>query len=546
MDIRELQQRMPRKAWKEVKEKMYRHTRGVGLGTYLKQQRPNEPEEVLNFRVKTLNKLTKDVLRKGLNNSKRMLLETPLLLDCNEEVEALAKGDNFDSYGAYVDLHQRIIKELQNVIEDPNGLLAVIPISLGEDINPQNTPLNERVFYYIDYIPSDNVYYFSNEMAIYEWRGVKFLDDANAIYQLIENENSTRTELWYNHQTGHKLSTYLGGYMSSDENGNPFLDSFFDGAVEYADAFINQNENLKAEFLQNSFPIREFREIPCNNHECKKGQVPDLENGGMKSCGTCNGSGKLLNYNTNTIFTRPRATKIGEVNTNPNEDPLVSYYSAPMEGTKLNKEYTYELLEKAGEAIGATIQRTNQSGVAKEEDKESYYSMLAQILENTARLYQFTVSCIQSIWANDIDTPIKVTASKDIRMNSQSYLLNLVKTYKDAGLPEQLIANQLSEYVKRTTSIEDSILIKILPRVDVLYGKTSQDIVMLKSMANSPVNEYALFVHLNAYRIFKVIEFNGKTEEEIIEEFNTLAKAEFDVYVSENKTIELNEFTELI
>jgi hypothetical protein len=131
-----------------------------------------------------------------------------------------------------------------------------------------------------------------------------------------------------------------------------------------------------------------------------------------------------------------------------------------MTGTELNYRFSFDLYDRAGEAIGATVTKMAQSGVAKEEDKESYYSMLAQIMQNTVRLYHFSVSCIQSIWANDQLTAIKVTPSKDIRLNSQSYILSLVNTYKDAGVPAEIISTQLSQLVSRNTNTKESIIIK--------------------------------------------------------------------------------------
>jgi hypothetical protein len=541
LDLNQLKYAMPKEAWQDVKSKMYRHTRGVGMGEYLRIQRPSEPREVLEFRIKTLHKLTKDVFRKGLNNSVRMLLETPLLLDCNAEVKQLVESDNFDSHSGWTDLYKKIVDHFQDVIEDPNGMLVVLPINgMGEQIEPSTVPENERVYFYIDYVSSDNVVFYSNDMAIFEWKGRVFQDTKDVIFELKKQTNGYIQEVWYVHNTGHKLSTHLGGYNSSDENNRKFYDSFFDGAVEFADAFVNQFENLKAEMLQNSFPLREFREMTCNT--CKgKGRLPNEKNE-ITECQPCNGSGKIVNFNTNSIFFKPKRQSLADDTTTPTQDPLVTYYAPPMTGTELNYRFSFDLYDRAGEAIGATVTKMAQSGVAKEEDKESYYSMLAQIMQNTVRLYHFSVSCIQSIWANDQLTSIKVTPSKDIRLNSQSYILSLVNTYKDAGVPAEIISTQLSQLVSRNTNTKESIIIKLLPLVDTLYGKSMQDIVMLKSMAGSPVSEFGLYVHLNAYRIMKQIEFQDKSNEQIISEFNELAKSEFDKYKSDNPTFVINEF----
>jgi hypothetical protein len=106
----------------------------------------------------------------------------------------------------------------------------------------------------------------------------------------------------------------------------------------------------------------------------------------------------------------------------------------------------------------------------------------------------------------------------------------LVKTYREAGVPPEMVADQLSQLVKRNTSIDEAKIIKLMPRVNVLYGKPMQDIVMLKSMAGSPVNDYTLFVNLNAYRIFKMIDLKDKDNEQIIAEFDRVARIEFENY----------------
>jgi hypothetical protein len=529
LDLNQLKNSMPKDSWHEVKEKLYRHTRGVGMDTYLRKQRPSEPNDVLKWRIDTLNKLTKDVFRRGLNNATRMLLETPLLLDCNEEVRAYVENDNFYSHSGWVNMYSKLVDYFQYIIEDPNGLLAVIPISEGkEELSPQLTPTNERLGFKLDYIPSENLVFYSADVAIYYWDGHLFYDDTENIWELFPISGGYRFELWYNHNAGHKLSSHLGGYKSSDKNNKPYFDSFFDGAVEFADGFVNQYENLRAEMLRNSFPISEFREMPCN--VCNGKKHVTLDDGTVEDCKNCNATGKLIHYNTNTAFIRPKKSSLTDLDTGVSQDPLVSYYAPPMTGTELNYKFSFDLYNRAGEAIGATVTKMAQSGVAKEEDKESYYSMLAQIMQNTIRLYQFSVSCIQVIWANDIETPIKITPSKDIRLNSQSYILDLVKTYREAGVPPEMVADQLSQLVKRNTSIDEAKIIKLMPRVNVLYGKPMQDIVMLKSMAGSPVNDYTLFVNLNAYRIFKMIDLKDKDNQEIIAEFDRVARIEFENY----------------
>jgi hypothetical protein len=528
LDLNQLKQSMPKKAWEEVKTKLYRHTRGVGIDLYLQKQRPSEPKEVLKWRIDTLNKLTKDIFRKGLNNANRALIENPLLLDANEEVKQYVESDNFYSHSGWVNLFAKLVDNLQVNIEDPNGLLIVMPISENkEDLTPQATPQNEKIGFKVDYVDSDNVYFYSHDLAIYMWNGRLFYDDNETMWELIETKGGYAFELWYNHNTGHKLSTYLGGYKSSDENGKAYFDSFFDGAVEFADAFMNNNENFRASMVRNAYPISEFREMPCNVCDGKK-YIIDEENQ-HKECGTCHGTGKLFNYNTNTVFIRPKKTSLVDDNASVQADPLVTFYSPPIEGMQLNMTYCDELYRKAGEAIGATITNSNQSGVAKQEDKESYYSMMAQVQQNVIRLYQFSVSCIQSIWANDTETPIKATATGDIRKSSTSYLVDTIEIYKNANVPAQMIANQMSELLKKNSSFDEATIIRLLPQVDVLYGKPSTDIVMLKSMAGSPVNDYTLYVNLNAYRLFKTIDLENKEDFQIINEFNTLAKREFEV-----------------
>jgi hypothetical protein len=527
MDLRQLEMSMPKWAWSEVYTKVTRHTNGTGIADYLRIQRPSEPKEVLDFRIKTLNKLTKDIFRKGLNNAHRVLIETPLLLDANEEVMQLVEADNFDSHSGWVNLYSKIIDLLQNVIQDPNGLLIVVPINgTGEDISPLTVPLNERVYFYIDYVPSSDVIYYSTDMAIYKWKGYTFKDDKNEIYTLTEYNGKVIEDLWYIHNTGHKLSTYLGGYKSQDDNGKEYFDSFFDGAVEFADAFMNQYVNLQATMLQNTFPVREMREMPCN--ACNgKGRLPN-DKGELEDCGTCKGSGKIINYNTNTVFIRPKKTSIAEDNLPVQQDPLITYYNPPIDGANLSYQFSFDLYNRAGEAIGATTVKMAQSGVAKEEDKESYYSMLSQIMSNTVRLYQFTISSIQSIWLNDQQTPISVKPKKDIRENLTDYLINKVNIMKELNVPEPIVSGVLSELLSKYSGYDDSVIIKVLPLVNPLFGKTMQDIVMLKSMAGSPVTDYALYVHLNGYRILKQMDLHEKTIEQIVQEFKVIAEREFN------------------
>lgn len=540
MNLGELKKRMPTKNWAEVRDKLYRHTRGLGIYEYLKKQRPNEPDDVLKFRVETLNKLTKDIFRKGLNNAKRMLLETPLIVDCNEEIKQIALGDNFKAKNdGFTDLYTLLVSWLQYIIEDPNGLLVVIPISTNEELNPSFLTENERVYYHLDYVNSKDIVYKSEQYNIYNWNGYMLMDTKETMWLLTRLSDGTySSELWYNHLTGHKLSTEMGGYDTSNYEDQSYLDSYFDGAVEFADAFINQYENLKAEMLQNSFPIREFREMPCN--QCN-GDGTIIHNEKEIDCKTCSATGKMLHYNTNTIFIRPKSNKLTETDTKAQDDPLIQYYSPPMNGTQLNYTFCFDLYERAGEAIGATVTKMAQSGVAKQEDKESYYSMLSQIMSNIVRLYQFSISSIQSIYLMDTDTPISVTPSKDIKLNSTDYVMHVIKNLETAGVPKEIVSSQLSELMEKTTNSSESVIIKLMPIVDILYGKESQDIVMLKSLTNTPVTPKVLFIHMNAYSVFKEIDLT-QPKETILSQFNIIIEQRFTIFNNENQPIRIGEF----
>lgn len=540
MVLRELRKKIPYKYWENVRQKMYRHTRGIGIYNYLKKQRPNEPDDVLDFRVKTLNKLTKDVFRKGMNNAKKMLLDTPLIFDCNEDLKQIALGDNFKSKNdGYTDLYTLLIDYLQFIIEDPNGLLVVIPIALSEEIIPSFAPQNERIYYHVDYVNSKEIYFKSDDYNIYHWKNYLIKDSLNTMYYLTELNDGTYTEnIWYNHETGHKLSTEMGGYDTSNEDDKSYLDSFFDGAVEFADAFMNQYENLKAEMLQNSFPIREFREMPCN--QCD-GVGTIIHNEKEIECKTCNGTKKMLHYNSNSIFIRPKTNSLIDTDKKAQDDPLIQYYSPPMNGTQLNYTFSFDLYERAGEAIGATVTKMAQSGVAKQEDKESYYSMLSQIMYNMVRLYQFSLSCMQSILFMDWETPIRVNPSKDIKLNSTDYVLNVIKNLETAGVPKEIVSSQLSELMEKTTNSSESVIIKLLPIVDILYGKNSQDIVMLKSLTNTPVTPKALFINMNAYSIFKEIDLK-QDKDVILSEFRRIAEERYNEFQNENQPLKIGDF----
>ncbi len=79
----------------------------------------------------------------------------------------------------------------------------------------------------------------------------------------------------------------LGGNISS----SGYYESFFDGALPFANEALMTFSDHQAVNVQFSYPVREEKGMPCGNQKCRGGYL-DRER--TKICDTCKGTGMTL------------------------------------------------------------------------------------------------------------------------------------------------------------------------------------------------------------------------------------------------------------
>src|ERR1700741_2630124 len=161
--------------WEKVFNRMVVHSRGVPPRDLLDKTFPHEEEEVRKYRLDNYEPITSGEFDKGFDNLYRALTESNWSLTAPDDLKTYLKELNVNQ----IPFWQFMFKVmLRRKIEDPNGLLIVMPY--GEGLISNTKKVDVR----LEMILSCQINYMTNEMIIYKSCEKSLLkDDMNEVYE---------------------------------------------------------------------------------------------------------------------------------------------------------------------------------------------------------------------------------------------------------------------------------------------------------------------------------------------------------------------------
>lgn len=571
----------PPESWREVYHSMIVHTRGVKPVRLLEIKRPNEPQDVREYRLANYKPITKGAINQAIDSIYRVLFGSNWKVEYSTNLDEYLTEKEFPFMGERLDFKQLFFRHLLRLIfDDPNGLLVWMPVnSVSPDLPPIESPENEPIEVTPVYVNSDKIHHFSEEVISYEagmWiveipmgngrtrkekKPYYHILTKDFIYRLVpfwnQGKIEWRLEEYYNlAQTGGEFDAdktfptlvahQFGGNIAFTGEGVRYYDSFFGGFTAFGDDTITAYSDNQAVRVRYNFPFVSFKGQLCL--KCKGSTKISVKEGANKGqlviCDVCNGSGKTVPFTPFGHYVKePPTPNDSEAFTS---SPAVEFYSPDIGILDSSYNTWKDLLELAKDAVNLVFTKESQSGVAKEIDREHKYETLMKISNNFFELMMWSLDIIEAYRVPFASARLdsEVTKPVSFTVKTQGQLTEELTDLIAKEAPQSYIISTSNRLARRIYNDDQEMIYvnDILTKWDVLYGLNSSQVATLK--ASGGANDKDVARHVNGYTILARLAENNDLMSMTTEEAIALADAELQKLMPQTVLIETNEPTE--
>lgn len=559
-----------KKKWREVFIGMATHTRGRKPEELLLKRRPNEEPEIQKYRGENFRPITYGSMNKALDDCYRIVSGISYTINAPDNVKDYIHNTVVGSYSK--SLNKEIINPklfiekitLKRGIEDPNGFLIWFPGGEGvEDSSKKVVPKPKLVLCTKYHYSDDTVFiYQSEEKSELKEQDGKIVKSGEVWYFI------TKTDFWKMYQKGtvenpeweqnnlyrHSLGTFpvivLGGDLiteEEDESSEAYYESFFSPYRAFGDEAIHQFSDWQAIMTTSSFPIKEEFMNECSVRIENKDSTPS--DGEEVYRGGANGDQdgqvmKLVGMSKSPYNTILRKIPLQNINddTLPVEIESVRYINPPIDIAKYSGESWVMLIEKAEDALNIDMTvGVDQSGKAKQLDKEAQYSMITKIGNNFFdNIYLNSLKIIDG-YINRVpfaQSSCSINKPSTFWVKNELDLIHEITTLKSSNAPSFFLSEATLDLAKKRFNGNpvNEKLFKFISLYDPYYIYTTAEKNNLLASAVMTKEDY-----IRSLRMFSILNqmveeltpvgFIDLTYEEMSKMFDTKVKVYFPAQV---------------
>lgn len=485
---------------KEIAETMDLHASGGknpdGTATdrlkkLLWQRRPNEPQEVMDYRLKIITPKTKPTFSKIFSSLQKIRRSSDWSIRYEGEFTKVAEGETLEEYAdenypGFTSLTNWVFTlMLRKYLIDPNAVVYVAPITTDVQPNEYLQPI-AQVFdskNVIDFVENDYAVLLNPVGSIY-YSGGKPVNGKSYIicttmqilrYDQVDGRFNFSLAYQYDHNMGYLPAFKLKGILI-DQNANSFLyESRISGIIPELDEAIREYSDLQAAKVLHIYPERwEFTQFECTS--CKgtgKRQNPGWYQGCDSSIPShidCNANGCRGGYVVSGPYSKimVKPAGMGEQSI---PTPPAGYVEKDVEIVKLMEESIETHIYNALSSINFEfLSRTplSESGKAKEVDKDELNNTAHSIAEDIVAAMD-NIYWIMALWRyktlysedeiSEMVPSVSVPEKYDIL--SSDHLQDELKTAKEAKFNPALLNQMEIEYADKKYSTDSSVRDKI-------------------------------------------------------------------------------------
>jgi len=522
----------------------------------LEEHRPNEQEEIKDYRLKIWKPITKSLADKVINTVNKILNPRYFSVKFPEKFPSQLVDEQYQlpTYLANYPVYGTIwnwLKEtfLRKDFADPNALVCILPKYIDVEETEQFKPIakiysSENVIdfsygeYYIIQLPEDDK------------KGEIIYLDGNFYNKYYYSGTEVKLVMSYEHGFGEPPAFFCGGQVANNRKGY-FYESFVAGVQAHWDKVVEMTSDKDGSIVNHLYPERYEWQTECDHcdgsghtevtHDEVGVPLPEGKAHRVK-CHHCEGTGKVTARG-------PYGAYVISANAlnpdSPIPTPPVEYITKDLEPvTKLSEEITAE--KEAGfSAINMEILNRvgeNQSGVAKVIDRQDLDAFLLRISGHIfdyvlPELMKFTSYWLYSsvMDTDKIDAYLgEIKVSKPVEFNVLS-IDNLVEEYnraKEVGANANYLKNIESEIIniKYARNEEERKKNMLIVQLQPFPDKTVDDLMTAKSIGAVREKDVILNQNIDMIVDKAIVEddkFLEKTQDEQLDKLYEIIERDY-------------------
>ena len=523
------------------------HLKGDRPEELLEAYRPNEPEQIRNYRLDIYEPITQSQGKRIVNVLAKIQQSSNYTIKFPEQT-SVPEDENLESYTTEnYPFHGGLDSwafniALQQDLVDANSLVVVMPLAIPDDsvtylkpytfIYRSDQVIDYGLNYYAILLDEKNVV---NEVPLNIWLVVTDSQIFKIIQVSEKDLGRVSIEMLYEFDFGQVPAFFLKGDYR--EETIPFAyDSFVSGILPYWNKVIRMDSDLDAQYNQHLFLERVEVEVECDAGCVKDNdtgiRMVTLYNGEERkvNCSRCGGSGWINGRSPMGVTTVRKDAFEGEGS----EFPGVTYIDKPIDIVELTEKKIASLISQGFSSVNMDIidkVGENQSGVAKTIDRSELNSFMTKISDNLFDNILHNSYNLISLWrysvVNDATLPI-INKPTNFNAMNEAMLVEEIKTIADAGLDTTQYENDLIDrrYPNDTTK---QIYNKNVLSLDPLAGKTNEEKVDIRLSGGVTQEQFIIRSNIRGFLLDALAEdedFLSKTRKEKQAKLNELAKAQ--------------------
>jgi hypothetical protein len=389
----------------ELATKIAVHADGTFPQNLINERRPNESEQIKEYRRKIYVPITKRPVSKIISSLGKIRRSQDWMIRYN--VEAASKSiPNVETLESYCEQNYPRFTSITNwvfadvirrYLVDANALVAVLPMgvpSKTEFVKPIGVVFDSAQV--LDYAPDSYAIVKSSEKKLYPSNGNIVSGD---VYYIITPTYVERREASYDGANYHVAWKYehgfgklpcfkIGGVFYGAENNDFIFNSRIADIVPSLDEAAREYSDLQAEVVQH---IHSEKIIYTNTEctECRgRGFTETTDEKGVKTrheCPRCNGAGSIASVSPYGIY-KVSPAKTGESNV---PMPAVQYVNKPTDMARLQderiKQHIFDALAAVNMEFLASVP-LSQSGIAKAVDRDELNNLVYAVAEDLVKV----------------------------------------------------------------------------------------------------------------------------------------------------------------
>jgi len=545
---------------RELEKDMRVHADGCFPEKLINERRPNEPETVLDYRKSIFIPKTKPFFSKIESTLQKIRRSSDWSIKYPDgSFDRVVDGDKLndyteDKYPVFRSLTNWAFSLLlRSYLVDANALLLVAPMSIPEAENEYLKPVC-TIFNscdVIDYVEGDYAVVRNKVGATYG------KNQQGESYYVITTQSITRydqvsykrqfNEAWYWEHGLDELPVFkLGGIVIDVYGYNTLYESRISGIVPEFNEALREYSDLQAAKVLHLYPERwEYTQNECTN--CKglgKHSAVVDGNACTVSCQTCKGSGYIATGPYSKMLIRPTSADQLQVPTPPAGFVEKDVEIIKVQETSINDHIYHGLSAINFEFLASSP--LNQSGTAKEVDKDELNTTVHAIAEDLVRIidrvyyliarYRYSTQySVKEILAMVPD--IAVPEKFDI-LSTKYYDEQLTSAKNNKLNPAIMNAMEVAYATKAfNNDLDIAEHVQLLLKLDPLAGIAEDD--KMSRLSNNGITQldYIVSSNINKFVDIAMEKNNGFADMDTTRQRDIIYKLAIEQEVAETATI---------